>query len=99
MDTLKKKLNDLYSNEELDEIKLNLNLELDQINNLADFYIFVIENKFYLNSRIKRDLKKIFKIDNNPFLHKYYYLEVGSYLYENNLIKYLPLNVNNKVKK
>lgn len=99
LDILKKKtLNDIYSDDQINEIKIFLESDLKNIKSLADYLIYIIENKFYLYKRVIRDFRKVYTFNNNPFLHKYYYLEVGSYLYNNKLIKYLPLTITDKSK-
>jgi hypothetical protein len=85
----KKKLKDIYSEKEIKDI-LNIT-KGKNFKNLSEFFIYIIENKFYLVKRLIKDLKKIYGINNNPFLFKYYYLDSNSYLYNKGLIKYIPI--------
>ena len=90
LDLMKKKnLKDLYTEKEIDNI-LKITKK-NNFKNLAELFIFIIENKFYLLKKFIKDLKKIYNIENNPFLTKYYYLDTNSYLYNKGLIKYIPI--------
>jgi len=90
LDILKKNsLKDIYSNKEIKEI-FNITKK-SNFKNLAELFIFIIENKFFLLKQFIKDLRKIYAINNNPFLNKYYYLDSNSYLYNKGIIKYIPI--------
>jgi hypothetical protein len=57
-------------------------------NNLANFYIWMIEHHCYLIEYLVYKMKTIFK-SNNPFEQDYYVLDPGAYLYNNKLIHYI----------
>lgn len=67
--------------------------------NIADFYIWIIEKQCYLTELFIEKINRLYNID-NPFLLDYYLLEPCSYLYNNNLIKSLPYKLlNNSINK
>lgn len=53
-------------------------------NNIADFYIWVVDNVAYLNILLGQKISRI--IDNNPFQNDYYVINPGMYLYNKGII-------------
>lgn len=77
----------------------NKNYKLETTNqkhNIADFYIWMIENKCYLIDIFVSKLDRIYK-NNNPFKTDYYVFDVTGYLYNRNLIsvynRYIKMNI------
>lgn len=65
--------------------------------NIADFYIWMVENQcVYLKLLIKK-MNRLYNI-NNPFEHDYYILDASRYLYNRELIKELPVIKESKTK-
>lgn len=64
--------------------------------NIAEFYIWMIENKCYLIDIFVSKLDRIYK-NNNPFKTDYYVLDISSYLYNRNLIsvynRFIKMNI------
>ena len=67
--------------------------------NIADFYIWLIEKQCYLTELFIEKINRLYNID-NPFLLDYYVLDPYSYLYNNKLISSLPYKIlNNSINK
>jgi hypothetical protein len=57
--------------------------------NIKDFYIWLIDNKCYLADTFEKKMVRFYGKD-NPFEYSYYILNNTQYLYNRNLIGYLP---------
>jgi len=67
--------------------------------NIADFYIWIIEKQCYLTELFIEKINRLYNTD-NPFLLDYYILEPYLYLYNNELISSLPYKLlNNSINK
>ncbi len=60
-----------------------------QKQNLADFYIYMVDKHCLHVDKLVNKMSRLFKVD-NPFDKDYYVLDAVSYLYNRNLIEYLP---------
>lgn len=58
--------------------------------NLKDFYLFIIENFFYYVKFLEQKMDVLYNDRTNPFIRRYYVLETYTYLYEKNIIQFLP---------
>ena len=61
----------------------------DRNHNIADFYIWMADNKCYLMDILVFKMDRYFKID-NPFLYDYYILDPITFLYNRNYIQTFP---------
>ena len=65
-------------------------------NNLANFYIWMIENNCFLIDELISKFHKIPQYHNeNPFKHDYYIFDACAYLFNRNKIKVIPRNSTN----
>ena len=59
--------------------------------NLANFYIRIIENKCYLMEIFIGKTSRIFKHNKqNPFINDYYFLDLNTFLYNHKYIVTFP---------
>ena len=58
-------------------------------NNIADFYLWIKENKCYLMQNYINKITRLLK-NKNPFINDAYILDPGSYLYNRNIIDIYP---------
>jgi hypothetical protein len=58
--------------------------------NLADFYIWLVENQCVQLEFLTQNMYKIYEV-NNPFVNDYYVLDPGAYLNNRNLISDYPI--------
>jgi len=70
---------------EQNDVKDNYNYK----DNIADFYLWVVDNHCYEISQLINKMERFFII-NNPFAHDYYILNASTYLYNRNAIEYFP---------
>jgi hypothetical protein len=87
-DILKKddldELYQIYDKSYLPNLKKN-----KDIDNVANFYIWIINNKCYLTETLVNKMGRIYNID-NPFLNDYYILDPISFLYNKKIIETYP---------
>jgi len=57
--------------------------------NLADFYIWMVNNYCFILDELVKKMHRLFS-DENPFENDYYILDSGAYLYNNEYISILP---------
>lgn len=69
----------------------------DKETNVADFFVWLIENYCYLSTDFICKLKNIYTIGNNPFFNDYYVFNAPAYLYNRGEILYYQAN-NSKIK-
>lgn len=65
----------------------------NKINNLAEFYLFIIDNHCNLIGILENKMKRLFtglSVYSNPFLFDYYSVSPQLYLYNRKYISYLP---------
>ena len=66
--------------------------------NLADFYVWMIENKCYLMDIFVHKMDRLYKGKNNPFKHDMYVLDAMANLYNRNYVqtynRFIKLNIN-----
>lgn len=68
-----------------------------QKDNLADFYIWMIENKCYLIETFIGKMARLFKhTKQNPFMNDYYFLDPNTFLYNRKYISVYPEFISNK---
>nr|QBK88664.1 MAG: ADP-ribosyltransferase exoenzyme domain protein [Mimivirus LCMiAC01] len=61
--------------------------------NIANFYVWLVEYHCRFVQTLVNKLDKIYSSELNPFLdiNNYYILDIGSYLYNNNIIDHYPI--------
>lgn len=73
------------------------NMVSSQDDNLANFYIWMIENKCYLLENFVDKMSRIFKhTKRNPFSNDYYFLDPSTFLYNRKYINTYPEFIGNK---
>jgi len=65
--------------------------------NLADFYIWMIENQCVFLDDLVKKMNRLYA-HNNPFENDYYVLDAVNYLYNKNLINEYPTFIENRTK-
>ena len=65
---------------------------LPEKNNIAEFYIWMIENYCILTNELVKKISKLYK-NNNPFDNEYYILNTFSFLYNKQLIDEYPYSI------
>lgn len=58
-------------------------------NNVASFYIWMVEHYCYLIKDLVDKISKLYE-ENNPFVNDYYEIDPGAFLYNRNLIATIP---------
>jgi hypothetical protein len=71
-------------------IKIYKSIFSEERFNLADFYVWLVENQCIHISLLVKKMVRIYKI-NSPFEQDYYVLDILAYLYNHNLIAEIPL--------
>ncbi|XWV26612.1 hypothetical protein QJ857_gp0454 [Tupanvirus soda lake] len=70
-----------------------------EINNMYDFYIYIVENYPKLIKIVEEKMETIYEPERNPFLNMQYSLDAWLYLYNRDLIKHIPSEKEFVVKK
>lgn len=60
------------------------------IDNMYDFYLYIVENYPKLIKVIEEKMESIYELENNPFRNMEYSLDAWRYLYSHDYIKYIP---------
>ena len=62
---------------------------LYKADNLADFYLWLVDNHCHLVDTLVNKLHRLYRTD-NPFNNAYYALDAPAYLYSRKLISFIP---------
>ena len=79
----------MEKHDELYDVFINANAvlpEKDRIDNMAKFYLYVVENHPSQIKTLEKKIAKLYSKEDNPFKKDYYVFYNSTYLYNNNLI-------------
>lgn len=89
LDYLKKvKLDDIIN--VADKNELYRIAQSSKIDNVYDFYLYIVENYPQWIKTLEDQIGRIFEAENNPFINIAYKFDSWQYLYERNLVKQIP---------